>query len=380
MSTEPLDPSQLPSSMAFDEDDLDKTLITTLPETFLAATEGLFLKSVDSAYPLPLGPMIIGRDASCSLTLHSRRVSRHHAAIYRQGKNYILRDLHSTNGIMVNGKQVAQSLLRPGDKIRMGDQFFEIVEGQYPAEQYHHQAIVVFVDLADSTRLTEKYGKPFSEHMRLMMRKLEDQVLVHRGCPVKLLGDGLMCAFDLWPVQENNYQPFDKALQFAQKAVKLFRSIKDYEPLRVRVGLHYGDIVLSETPHFDLFGDTVNTAARLEACNKYYGTQIMVSESFYARTRFQDYLREVDQVKVMGRDRPVTLYTWDGVFHKTKKQHHRQPYERGLAAYREGDFNTATQIWQRGLKQDKLCQPLLQRVENLPDAPPNWNGVWSLDK
>ena len=380
MSTEPLDPAMVNQPSIFDEADFDKTIITHMPGNLLPTSDGLFLKVKNSSYPLPLGAMVIGRDASCTLSLPSRMISRQHAVIYRQGKHYLLRDLHSTNGVSVNDKPVAQTLLRPGDRITMGDQHFEIMEGQHPPEKYNTACIVVFVDLANSTRLTEQYGKGFSEHIRHLMRLVEDQVLIQRGCPIKQLGDGLMCAFDLWQVKESGYQAFDRALQFAQKALRMFSEDRKYEPLALRDGLHYGDIVLSETPHFDLFGDTVNTAARIEAANKYYHTQIMASDAFVTRTRFQDYLREVDRVKVMGRDQPLTLYTWDTGFAKHKQKQHRLPYEQALAAYRQGDWDAAKSMLSRAQSQDPLCIPLLQRLQSTDNIPEHWQGIWSLDK
>lgn len=364
----------------FDDDDFDKTIITQMPDSLRVSSDGLFLKTAETAYPLPLGPMVIGRDANCTLTLPSRMVSRHHAVIYRQGKNYLLRDLHSTNGVSVNGEPIAQTLLRPGDHIKMGDQNFDIIEGQHPPQGYHNECVVVFLDLAGSTRLTEKYGQPFSEHVRELIRLVEDQVLIHRGCPVKLLGDGLMCAFDLFDVKEEGYQAFDRALQFAQKAIRMFAESKTFERLFLRVGLHYGEILLSEVPHFDLFGDTVNTAARLEAANKYYNTQVLVSNSFYERTRFQAYLREVDRVQVMGKDQAITLYTWDNIYLKTRNIAHRKTYREALKAYREGNFDQAREHLNTGLSTDPLCQPLLKRIEENPTPPAGWQGVWPLDK
>lgn len=380
MSTEPLDPALNGTALNFEDSDFDKTIITQVPDALRVSSEGLFLKAADQTYPLPLGPMVIGRDASCTLTLSSRMISRHHAVIYRQGKHYLLRDLHSTNGVVVNDQKVAQTLLRPGDTIQMGDQNFEIIEGQFPPEKYHNACIVIFLDLAGSTHLTEKYGAAFSASIRELMRRVEDEVLIHRGCPVKLLGDGLMCAFDLFAVRESGYQAFDRALQFAQKAVRMFTESKQFEPLHLRVGLHYGDVLLSEVPHFDLFGDTVNTAARLESANKYYHTQILVSDAFFQRTRFQAYLREVDQVFVMGKDQPITLYTWDHTFLKTKNHQHRVPYETGLKAYREGNFSQAFSIWKPYATQDPLCTPMLTRLQENPDVPEHWQGVWALDK
>ena len=377
MSTQPLDPGQLPDMLDFD---LDKTLITQLPTELQADNRGLTLVGKDSETLLTLAPLIMGRDESCTLTLPSRRVSRYHAAIYAHGKQHLIRDLHSTNGVRVNDKPVAQAILRTGDRIRLGDRHFKLTENNVGAGEYRTHGIVVFLDLADSTRLTEKYGKAFSNRIRLAMRKLEDQVLIHRGCPVKLLGDGLMAAFDLYPVKELRYHPYDAALQFAHKALRLFSKLESPEPLRLRVGLHAGDVVVAEVPQFDLFGDTVNTAARLESSNKYYDTNLMVSQSFYEQSRFKAYLREVDRVKVMGRDMPITLYTWNDHYAKHKDPHFCQPYERALEAYRAGEWDTARSIWERGSANDPLCNPMLRRLSQLKTLPSSWQGVWSLDK
>ncbi|HLG14961.1 MAG TPA: trypsin-like peptidase domain-containing protein [Blastocatellia bacterium] len=50
----------------------------------------------------------------------ARRVSAHHADIIRRGDQYVLRDLGSTNGTMINGRRVVATELRPDDMIEFG--------------------------------------------------------------------------------------------------------------------------------------------------------------------------------------------------------------------------------------------------------------------
>jgi type II secretory pathway predicted ATPase ExeA len=67
------------------------------------------------------GRMLIGRSKDNDLHLPSRYLSRHHAAILptEQGHYYIV-DLNSANGVLVNGKSVASSLLLNGDVLELG--------------------------------------------------------------------------------------------------------------------------------------------------------------------------------------------------------------------------------------------------------------------
>ena len=74
-------------------------------------------------YRLELGPATVrlGHEASCSLRLSDPLVSRQHAEIRYQAHNYILKDLGSGNGTLVNGQRVGETTLRDGDTIRLGE-------------------------------------------------------------------------------------------------------------------------------------------------------------------------------------------------------------------------------------------------------------------
>lgn len=62
----------------------------------------------------------IGRDPLNTLVLLDDRVSMRHAQIVFKRKKYIIIDLGSTNGIMVNDVLVTKHILKPGDKIKLG--------------------------------------------------------------------------------------------------------------------------------------------------------------------------------------------------------------------------------------------------------------------
>jgi hypothetical protein len=65
----------------------------------------------------------VGRAYSNLLRLEGEEVSRVHAIIYKRGADYILRDLDSKNGLLLNGQKVTNSLIAPGDDIQIGNYF-----------------------------------------------------------------------------------------------------------------------------------------------------------------------------------------------------------------------------------------------------------------
>ena len=61
----------------------------------------------------------IGRAADCDIRLEDVAVSKHHAIVEVLGKDYVLRDLGSSNGTKVNGQEVTRHLLQHGDSIQI---------------------------------------------------------------------------------------------------------------------------------------------------------------------------------------------------------------------------------------------------------------------
>jgi Protein of unknown function (DUF3662)/FHA domain len=67
------------------------------------------------------GGAVLGRSRDSDVVLEDANVSRRHAEVRPSGGSWIVRDLGSTNGVKVNGRQIegAQSL-KPGDEIELG--------------------------------------------------------------------------------------------------------------------------------------------------------------------------------------------------------------------------------------------------------------------
>jgi nucleotide-binding universal stress UspA family protein len=72
---------------------------------------------------VPLGeqPLVLGRNADCSVVVADARASRQHAEIRAQGNGFVINDLDSMNGTLVNGTAIRQHPLADGDEIRLGN-------------------------------------------------------------------------------------------------------------------------------------------------------------------------------------------------------------------------------------------------------------------
>ena len=95
---------------------LNKVLPAWLPAIEVA--EGT---ATSRTVPLGTGPFRIGRAPSNELALADDRASRTHAQIVRDGWDYVIEDLNSTNGILVNGARVERAVLAPGSRIEIGN-------------------------------------------------------------------------------------------------------------------------------------------------------------------------------------------------------------------------------------------------------------------
>ena len=63
----------------------------------------------------------IGRDHACDVVLRDPAVSRHHALLSVRGGRCSVRDLDSTNGLLVNGQRIETATLSPGDVLSFGN-------------------------------------------------------------------------------------------------------------------------------------------------------------------------------------------------------------------------------------------------------------------
>lgn len=122
---------------------------------------------------------------------------------------------------------------------------------------------ILFTDVQGSTRLLEELGEEAGqEKVRAGLERQQQVVQRHGGHAVKLLGDGLMAAFNA-------------PKSALACAVDIQSDEREDHRLPVRIGLHAGEVTADGG---DYYGKTVIMAARLTSRAR--GGEILVSEAF----------------------------------------------------------------------------------------------------
>jgi FHA domain-containing protein len=70
--------------------------------------------------------LLVGRHPSCDIVVNEMTVSRHHAQLVHRDGSWVIQDLQSTNGTVLNGKRVGRTVVHPGDVLTLGGQAIEI--------------------------------------------------------------------------------------------------------------------------------------------------------------------------------------------------------------------------------------------------------------
>jgi adenylate cyclase len=174
--------------------------------------------------------------------------------------------------------------------------------------RYHHpkkeDLIFLFIDLKSSTVLAEKLDpNVFFQLLNDFHATIEDFVRFHEGQIYKYLGDGQII---VWPKTQA-----DRAL----KTICGLESVLNPN-LKFTAGLHCGPVLVgeigTERKEIGYWGDTINTAQRIQDACKMYQTHILMSEDFFYllsdKYINQLNLEKLENVLLRGRKNPVNLF------------------------------------------------------------------------
>lgn len=160
--------------------------------------------------------------------------------------------------------------------------------------------------------------------------------------------------------------------------------------LKVRMGLNSGPMVVGnmgsvQRMNYTIMGDAVNLAARLEGANKAFGSRMMISESTFKACEADIDARELDTIRVVGKNEPITVYELLNRKNQTSGQiaDLAEQYARGLEAYRNMDFAGAKEMFEKCLEivpDDGPSATFVARCKSFLQYSPEsgWDGVHTL--
>ncbi len=186
------------------------------------------------------------------------------------------------------------------------------------------------------------------------------QIVVNHGGTIdKFMGDAIMALFGAplhYPDHARRACLTALEMQATLKALGREGGKLARHPLKIGVGINTGVASVGNMGSETLFdytaiGDNVNLASRLEALNKYYQTEIIISASTAQALDQEFVLRQLDLVRVKGRKKPVAIYELLGMAPPDPVlAGFLQLYHEGLELFRRQRWNDSINLFSRSLE------------------------------
>ncbi len=161
--------------------------------------------------------------------------------------------------------------------------------------------VVMFADVAGSTAMYENMGDDLArERISKSLNTLISTSTRNGGSLVKTIGDEILVYF----------LDVDQAIYAAREIQEIMEDDSSPETIGVsiRIGMQYGSAILEKN---DIFGDTVNVAARIASMAK--ARQILCTKELafmLKEPELANNVRPFDRLRVKGRQEPVDIYIY----------------------------------------------------------------------
>jgi adenylate cyclase len=264
--------------------------------------------------------------------------------------------------------------------------------GNFTMEGESREMTVLFSDVRGFTTISEGLSpKELSRLMNEYMTPMTRIIHKHRGTIDKYIGDAIM-AFWGAPLAdpEHSRHALLAAMEMQQALAPLREQFKakGWPEIRIGVGINTGTMSVGNMGSefrmaYTVMGDAVNLASRLESLTKQYGVGIIVGE--HTKKALPDVVfRELDRVRVKGKDEPVAIYEPLGAAGQVDKTalDELELFQRALKLYRAQDWDLAeVQLLnlQKSSPESTLYRLYLERITHFRANPPGveWDGVFT---
>jgi len=253
---------------------------------------------------------------------------------------------------------------------------------------------ILFSDLRGFTPLGESFGDDVAGLTRIMngyMDAITQPVLDANGMIIKYIGDASMHIHNA-PIDDPEHAKTCVATGLRMlKAVETFNEtviIPEGRPpvgmgAGINTGLGYiGEMGSTKRHSYDVLGDAVSTAARIESKCKEYGCLLLVGEATYEATKNDFFYLKIDDLQVKGKSVGLSIYTVldnpKPAWYAAQKRHNAMH-----EMYRSQRFDDAIEICRQlrhhfDGQMEKYYGMWIERCEfqKTQDLPKDWNGVF----
>ncbi|BAE51039.1 adenylate/guanylate cyclase domain-containing protein [Paramagnetospirillum magneticum] len=251
---------------------------------------------------------------------------------------------------------------------------------------------VLFSDVRGFTTISEGLApQQLTVLMNAFLSPMTHVIHDFRGTIDKYMGDAIMA---FWGAPLHDPDHARHAVQAALGMVKKMEELKDdfvargWKPIKVGIGLNTGIMNVGNMGSdfrmaYTVLGDAVNLGSRVESLTKQYGVNMMVTE--YTQAAVPGLIsREIDLVRVKGKDTPVRLYEPLGFEGEVDAETvaRLSQHLAALAMFREQKWDAARMAFQELHNSDPervIYKIYLGRIEHFMEEPPgtDWDGVYT---
>ena len=251
---------------------------------------------------------------------------------------------------------------------------------------------VLFSDVRGFTTISESLEpKELTAYINAFLTPITRVIHENRGTIDKYMGDAVM-AFWGAPLEDKQHalHALTAAMGIVERMKELRRefSEKQWPQIHVGIGVNTGMMNVGNKGSefrvdYTVLGDAVNLGSRLEGLTKVYGVDIITSE--YTRHAVPEFeYRELDRVRVKGKDEPVTIYEPLGPIESVSREERKRlkQFHIGIKHYRAQNWDAAErEIFgiSRLDPERKIYQIYLDRIIYFREHPPgeNWDGSYT---
>ena len=250
---------------------------------------------------------------------------------------------------------------------------------------------VMFSDLRGFTPIGEHYGDDvggLGKYMNGYMDAISKPIMDNNGMVIKYVGDASMHIHGA-PIDDANH-----AHTIVKVGLEMLDAVDEYTKLMEAQGLppaamgwgcntgigFIGEMGSTDRHSYDILGDMVSTAARLEARCKAYGVLAIIGAETYNRTKDDFFYLLLDNLQPKGKTVADLIYT----VIRTRGEDYTKDREQHLkmhALYKSKKFDEAAAVCAKmkgtfGGQMDKYYKIWIERCEFMKqqDLPANWNG------